>query len=395
MMQDLSLRLCATVGIALTLVVLMSPPVMAGAESVPTQSPSFHLAPLVTAGLERPLFLTHAGDASRRLFVVEQPGAIRIIEQGVLRKAPFLDLRDRVLTDDPERGLLGLAFHPDYRRNGRFFVNYTRQPDGATVVAEYRRGGAPDVASRKERVLLVVSQPESNHNGGMVAFGPDGYLYVGLGDGGGPGDPGNRGQNLNELLGKILRIDVDHGDPYAIPADNPFVTEGGRPEIYAVGLRNPWRFSFDFRRAELWVADVGQYKWEEIDLVTRGGNYGWRLMEGFHCFNPATACQTEGLALPVMEYRHDGDRRAGGRCSIIGGYVYRGLAMPALRGAYLFGDYCSGEVFVFRQSDEGGQDASPTVLLKTGFRISSFGQDEEGEVYVLDHGGGIYRLIPR
>ena len=395
MMQDLSIRLCATVGIALTLAMPMSLPVMAGAESVPTQSLSFHLAPLVTAGLERPLFLTHAGDASRRLFVLEQPGAIRIIEQGVLRKAPFLDLRDRVLTDDPERGLLGLAFHPDYRRNGRFFVNYTRQPDGATVVAEYRRGGAPDVASRKERVLLVVSQPESNHNGGMVAFGPDGYLYVGLGDGGGPGDPGNRGQNLNELLGKILRIDVDHGDPYAIPADNPFVTEGGRPEIYAVGLRNPWRFSFDFRRAELWVADVGQYKWEEIDLVTRGGNYGWRLMEGFHCFNPATACPTEGLALPVMEYRHDGDRRAGGRCSIIGGYVYRGLAMPALRGAYLFGDYCSGEVFVFRQSDEGGQDASPTVLLKTGFRISSFGQDEEGEVYVLDHGGGIYRLIPR
>ena len=395
MMQDLSIRLCATVGIAITLAVLMSPPVMAGAESAPTQSSSIHLAPLVTAGLERPLFLTHAGDASRRLFVVEQLGTIRIIEQGVLQKAPFLDLRDRVLTDDPERGLLGLAFHPDYRRNGRFFVNYTRQPDGATVVAEYRRGGAPDVASRKERVLLVVSQPESNHNGGMVAFGPDGYLYVGLGDGGGPGDPGNRGQNLHELLGKILRIDVDHGDPYAIPADNPFVTEGGRPEIYAVGLRNPWRFSFDFRRAELWVADVGQYKWEEIDLVTRGGNYGWRLMEGFHCFNPATACQTEGLALPVMEYRHDGDRRAGGRCSIIGGYVYRGLAMPALRGAYLFGDYCSGEVFVFRQSDEGGQDASPTVLLKTGFRISSFGQDEEGEVYVLDHGGGIYRLIPR
>ncbi|MDO8357475.1 MAG: PQQ-dependent sugar dehydrogenase [Nitrospirota bacterium] len=390
MMQDLSLRLCATVGIALMLAVVMPAPAKAGAESAPTQSSSIHLLPLVTAGLERPLFLTHAGDGSRRLFVVEQPGAIRIISQGVRREALFLDLRDRVLTDDTERGLLGLAFHPDYRRNGRFFVNYTRQPDGATVVAEYRRGGAPDAASRDERVLMVVMQPESNHNGGMLAFGPDGYLYIGLGDGGAWGDPGNRAQNLNELLGKVLRIDVDHGDPYAIPEDNPFAREGGRPEIYAVGLRNPWRFSFDFNSAELWVADVGQKKWEEVDLVTRGGNYGWRVMEGSHCYNPATSCPTEGLALPVMEYRHEE-----GRCSIIGGYVYRGLAMPALRGAYLFGDYCSGEVFVFRQSDEGGKDASPTVLIKTGFRISSFGQDEEGEIYLLDHGGGIYRLIPR
>ena len=389
MMQDLSLRCCTAVGIALTLAMLMSSPAKAGAE-VPTQSSSIHLAPLVTAGLEHPLFLTHAGDASQRLFVVEQLGAIRIIEQGVLLKAPFLDLGDRVLTDGPERGLLGLAFHPDYRRNGRFFVNYTRQPDGATVVAEYRRGGAPDAAPRDGRVLMVTMHPESNHNGGMIAFGADGYLYIGLGDGGGSGDPGNRAQNPHELLGKILRIDVNHGDPYAIPSDNPFVKEGGRPEIYAVGLRNPWRFSFDFHQAELWVADVGQYKWEEIDLVTRGGNYGWRVMEGFHCFNPETACTTEGLALPVMEYRHEG-----GRCSIIGGYVYRGRTMPALRGAYVFGDYCSGEVFVFRQSDEGGKNSSPTVLLKTGFRVSSFGQDEEGEVYVLDHGGGIYRLTPR
>lgn len=394
-MQDLSLRCCATLGLALTFALLMSTPVKAGAESAPTQSSAIRLMPLVTAGLERPLFLTHAGDGSRRMFVVEQPGTIRIIDRGILQKDSFLDVRDRVSTDDGERGLLGLAFHPDYRRNGRFFVNYTRQPDGATVVAEYRRGGAPDVALRKERVLMVVMQPESNHNGGMVAFGPDGYLYIGLGDGGGPGDPGNRAQNPDELLGKILRIDVDHGDPYAIPPDNPFVKGGGRQEIYAVGLRNPWRFSFDLTKADLWVADVGQYKWEEVDLVTRGGNYGWRVMEGLHCFKPAEACSTEGLALPVMEYRHDGDRRAGGRCSIIGGYVYRGLAMPALRGAYLFGDYCSGEVFVFRQSDEGGKDASPTVLLKTGFRISSFGQDEDGEVYVLDHGGGIYRLIPR
>ena len=390
MIQDLSLRWCATVGMALVLTGVMPAPAKAGAESAPTQSASIHLLPLVTVGLEHPLFLTHAGDGSRRLFVVEQPGTIRIISQGALQEAPFLDLRDRVLTDDTERGLLGLAFHPDYRRNGRFFVNYTRRPDGATVVAEYRRSGSPDAASRDERVLMVVMQPESNHNGGMLAFGPDGYLYIGLGDGGAWGDPGNRAQNLNELLGKVLRIDVDHGEPYAIPADNPFASEGGRPEIYAVGLRNPWRFSFDFNSAELWLADVGQKKWEEVDLVTRGGNYGWRVMEGSHCYNPATSCPTEGLALPVMEYRHEE-----GRCSIIGGYVYHGRAMPALGGVYLYGDFCSGEVFAFRRFGDGGIGAAPTVLLKTSFRISSFGQDEEGEVYVLDHGGGIYRLITR
>ena len=390
MMPYTSLRRCTALGIALILALLMPAPGTAGTESHSNQSASIHLVPLVIAGFERPLFLTHAGDGSRRLFVVEQPGTIRIIDQGVLRAAPFLDLRDRVATDDGERGLLGLAFHPDYRRNGRFFVNYTRRPDGATVVAEYRRGGAPGAASRDERVLMVVKQPDSNHNGGMVAFGPDGYLYVGLGDGGGAGDPGNRAQKSNELLGKILRIDVDHGDPYVIPEDNPFAKEGGRPEIYAVGLRNPWRFSFDFNTEEFWVADVGQYKWEEVDLVTRGGNYGWRVMEGFHCFNPTTSCTTEGLAPPVMEYRHEG-----GRCSIIGGYVYRGRAMPALRGAYVSGDFCSGEVFTFRHSHESGSGTAPTVLLKVGFRISSFGQDEEGELYVMDHGGGVYRLISR
>lgn len=303
----------------------------AGSMAVAADEFPVALAPVVTGGLQKPLFLTHAGDGSDRLFVLEQPGRIRLLEQGVLSAVPFLDLTDRVLMDDTERGLLGLAFHPDYRRNGRFFVNYTRQPDGATVVAEFRRGHSPDVASRDERVLLVIQQPESNHNGGMIAFGPDKSLYIGMGDGGAWGDPGNRAQNLNDLLGKILRIDVDHGDPYAIPADNPFANEGGRPEIYALGMRNPWRFSFDRESGALWVADVGQKKWEEVDLVVRGGNYGWRVMEGAHCYNPAVACPTEGLALPVMEYGHEG-----GRCSIIGGYVYRGRAIPALQGRYLY-----------------------------------------------------------
>lgn len=364
-------------------------PAQAGS-AVLTEEGPVSLAPLVTKGLEKPLFLTHAGEGQNRLYVLEQPGRIRLITKGVLLPVPFLDLADRVLKDDTERGLLGLAFHPDYRHNGRFFVNYTRRPDGATVVAEYRREGSSDAAARDERVILVIPQPESNHNGGMVAFGPDGYLYIGLGDGGAWGDPGNRAQNLNELLGKILRIDVDHGEPYAIPPDNPFAKEGGRPEIYALGLRNPWRFSFDRDTGEFWVADVGQKKWEEADLVARGGNYGWRLMEGAHCYNPAVGCPTEGLALPVMVYGHEG-----GRCSIIGGYVYRGRALPALRGSYVSGDFCSGEMFVFRTSDEGRGVAGPTVLLKTGFRISSFGQDEAGELYVLDLSGGIYRLVPQ
>lgn len=237
------------------------------------------LVPVVTEGLENPLFLTQAGDGSGRLFVVEQPGRIRVLEVHVLLPASFLDITKQVLSGG-ERGLLGLVFHPDYRRNGRFFVNYTRKPDGATVLAEYRRGATATLASQEERVLLTVPQPYPNHNGGMVAFGLDGFLYVGLGDGGSKGDPDNRAQNPQDLLGKILRIDVDQGDLYGIPMDNPFAKEGGRPEIYAVGLRNPWRFSFDVKTGNLWVADVGQYKWEEINLVTRGGNYGWRVMEG-------------------------------------------------------------------------------------------------------------------
>lgn len=358
----------------------------AGTPAAPADAATVALAPVVTGGLEKPLFLTHAGDGSDRLYVLEQPGRIRLLERGVLSAAPFLDLTDRVLMDDTERGLLGLAFHPDYRRNGRLFVNYTRRPDGATVVAEYRRGRSPEMASRDERVLIVILQPESNHNGGMIAFGPDGYLYIGMGDGGAWGDPGNRAQNPQELLGKILRIDVDRGEPYVIPSDNPFAREGGRPEIYALGMRNPWRFSFDRESGGLWVADVGQKKWEEVDLVTRGGNYGWRLMEGAHCYNPAVDCPTEGLALPVAEYGHEG-----GRCSIIGGYVYRGRAIHALRGTYVYGDFCSGEVFAFKPPREGR--AIPGVLLKTGFRISSFGEDEAGELYLVDLSGGIHRFV--
>lgn len=343
------------------------------------------LAPVVTKGLENPVFLTHAGDGSARLFVVEQPGRIRVLEGPVLLPAPFLDITKQVLFGG-ERGLLGLAFHPDYRHNGRFFVDYTRKPDGATVVAEYRRGPTATSASQKERILLIVPQPYPNHNGGMVAFGPDGYLYIGLGDGGSKGDPDNRAQNPEDLLGKILRIDVDRGDPYGIPMDNPFAKGGGRPEIYAVGLRNPWRFAFDVKTGNLWVADVGQYKWEEIDLVTRGGNYGWRMMEGTHCFHPSTDCRITPFSLPVSEYFHEK-----GRCSITGGYVYRGRVVQGLIGAYVYGDFCSGEIFALYK---GRTTEEPHPVLKSTLLISSFGEDAEGELYVLDHKGGVYRLSP-
>ena len=236
---------------------------------------------------------------------------------------------------------------------------------------------------------MVVPQPFANHNGGMIAFGPDGALYIGRGDGGGRGDPDNRGQNPHDLRGKILRVDVDRDEPYAIPPENPYVSGGGRPEIYALGLRNPWRFSFDRETGFLWVADVGQYAWEEVDVIVRGGNYGWRFMEGRHCFSPPTNCAEAGLQLPVLEYGHDG-----GRCSITGGYVYRGPSQPSLKGVYVYGDYCTGEIFGTRVGVEprlGPADA-PQVLLRTGLRISSFGEDEGGELYVVDHGGGIYRL---
>jgi glucose/arabinose dehydrogenase len=343
------------------------------------------LAAVVTEGLENPLFLTQAGDGSGRLFVVEQPGRIRVLEGHVLLPASFLDITKQVLSGG-ERGLLGLAFHPDYRHNGRFFVNYTRKPDGATVLAEYHRAATATSASQAERILLIVPQPYPNHNGGMVAFGPDGYLYVGLGDGGSKGDPDNRAQNLNDLLGKILRIDVDQGEPYGIPIDNPFAKKGGRPEIYAVGLRNPWRFSFDIKTGNLWVADVGQYKWEEINLVTRGGNYGWRVMEGNHCFQPSTDCPTTPFSSPISEYFHDK-----GRCSITGGYVYRGQTLSSLVGTYVYGDFCSGEIFALNKD---ATVSDPPPIFKSSLQISSFGEDAVGELYVLDYKGSIYRLSP-
>jgi len=333
----------------------------------------------VVDGLARPVFLTHAGDGSGRLFVVEQAGRILILEQGGLLPQAFLNIRARVRAGG-ERGLLGLAFHPRFARNGRYFVNYTRADDGATVVAEYRVSDDPNRSRRVERVLLTVPQPFSNHNGGMIAFGPDGFLYIGLGDGGGGGDPGNRAQDPGVLLGKILRIDVGER-PYGIPEDNPFVAGGGRPEIFALGLRNPWRFSFDRRNGRLLAGDVGQGRREEIDRIRRGRNYGWRILEGTRCFQPSEDCERTGLEPPLTEYRH---RR--GRCSVTGGYVYRGRAFPELEGTYLFGDLCSGEIFGLRQGRR-------SILLDSELTIASFGEDEAGELYVLDHSGGAVHRI--
>jgi glucose/arabinose dehydrogenase len=350
------------------------------------QAPAIALEPVVTSGLRQPLQVTHAGDGSGRLFVIEQRGTIRLVQDGSLLGEPFLDITARVRSGG-EQGLLGLAFHPAYRATGRYFVNYTRAPDGGTIVAEYTASANPNASLSRERVLLFVPQPYANHNGGMLAFGPDGFLYIGLGDGGSGGDPQNRAQNPRELLGKMLRIDVnrtDRGLPYATPPDNPFAGGGGRPEIFASGLRNPWRFSFDRRTGELWAADVGQHAWEEIDVVRRGGNYGWRIMEGSHCFSPPRGCPTDGLVPPVAEYATGKE----GRCSIIGGHVYRGGRVPALAGTYVYGDYCSGEIF-------GLAGGRAQVLLASRLRITSFGEDEAGELYVTGHGGTVHRIVGR
>ena len=338
----------------------------------------------------RPVDLQHAGDGTGRLFVVEQAGRIRVIVPGPqVRDAPvFLDLTDRVNSRGNEEGLLGLAFHPDYQDNGFFFVDYTASNPRRTVVARFSvRQDDPDRAdAAHEKILLEVPQPYGNHNGGQIAFGPDGYLYVALGDGGSGGDPHGNGQNRKTLLGALLRIDVDTaGIPYGIPADNPFVgnDQGWREEIFAYGLRNPWRFSFDPETGRLWAGDVGQNRYEEVDLIEKGGNYGWNVLEGFHCYESGPACRREGMKEPVFEYgRRDGS-------SITGGYVYRGPTLPDLNGTYLFADYVSGRVWSLALED---REVRPKMLVDSGLNISSFGVDEEGKVYLCAFDGRIYRF---
>jgi glucose/arabinose dehydrogenase len=341
----------------------------------------------VASDLERPVYLTHAGDGSGRLFIVEKDGRIRIWQNGELLRTPFLDITERVEDGGNEQGLLSVAFHPQYETNGRFFVCYTAEGDDDPVtVAEYTASPpSSNAASTTERPILRIPHPQfSNHNGGQLQFGPDGFLYLGTGDGGGGGDPFENGQDVDELAAKILRIDVDNGNPYSSPGDNPYAGQTrGRDEIYAIGFRNPWRFSFDRETGELWVADVGQNQWEEIDIVERGGNYGWDVMEGTHCFEPSSGCETSGLDLPIYEYNH------GEGCSITGGYVYRGTQSPALVGTYIFADYCNSFIWGLRNGER------INLLDRDDLRlgITSFGEDEAGELYVLHERGTVQRIV--
>lgn len=341
----------------------------------------------------RPLGLQNAGDGSGRLFVVEQGGRIYLIYNDLGDDARlFLDITGRVDDSGNEMGLLGLAFHPDFKDNGNFFLNYT---DGNnTVISRFTVNiDNPDSADpESEEIILTFPQPYSNHNGGHLEFGPsDGYLYIATGDGGSGGDPQGNAQNLETLLGKILRIDVDNKDTglnYAIPPDNPFYDNAGgyREEIYAYGLRNPWRFSIDALTSRLWAADVGQNRIEEINIIEKGGNYGWNIMEGSLCFNPPESCDPTGLELPVYEYEHHLGR------SITGGFVYRGEDMPALEGAYIYADFISGIIWGLWYRE--GEESRNFTLVETGLNISSFGIDENYELYLTAFDGKIYRLVP-
>jgi glucose/arabinose dehydrogenase len=345
----------------------------------------------VRTGLANPIGITHAGDGSGRLFVNLQRGRIVILKGTQLVATPFLDISSKVSCCD-ERGLLGVAFHPQYKTNGWFFVSYT-DTGGDTKIERYSvSAGNPDVADANSGVMILSEQqPFANHNGGQIHFGKDGFLYIGLGDGGDGGDPGNRAQSLSTRLGKMLRINVNGTLPYTIPSNNPF-RGGPRPEIWAYGLRNPWSFSFDRQTGDLYIGDVGQSAREEIDFqpaASAGGqNYGWRRMEGKSCFNPASNCNDGTLTLPILDYPH-----GTGDCSVTGGRVYRGARAASLVGTYFYGDLCSGKIWGAKRS---GSTWTTKVLQDTPYVISAFGEDESGEVYVAHIGGGtdgaIYRI---
>jgi glucose/arabinose dehydrogenase len=383
----------------LCLVVLAALAGCGGATNVsqptPPHSPPVLALTAFVSGLTAPIGMEIPTDGSGRLFVLEQAGRIRIIQSGALVAIPFLDITSKVESGG-EEGLLGLAFHPSFSANRRFFIYYTRRVSGQlqSVFSEYAASASnPNQAdAASERILLVVNQPFDNHNGGQLAFGPDGFLYIALGDGGSGGDPQGNGQNTGVLLGKILRIDVDGafapGKQYDIPPDNPFASGGGLPEIWAYGLRNPWRFSFDRSTGRLFAGDVGQGNFEEVDIITKGGNFGWNEMEGAHCYPPGSSCSTTGLILPIMEYAHD----ANGGTAIIGGFVYRGSAISGLAGDYVFGDLSSGRVWAGVQGSSGSW--SQTLVLTHNLTVSSFGQDAAGELYLLDYGNGaVLRLV--
>jgi glucose/arabinose dehydrogenase len=339
------------------------------------------------------LYLTASSGDLSRLFVVEQTGDIRIIKDGALLPTPFLDISTKI-TAGGEQGLLGLAFDPDYASTGRFVVHYT-DTNGDTHLSQFTVSSDPDVADpASEQVILTADQPYNNHNGGQVLFGPDGMLYLGLGDGGSEGDPQGRGQDLSDLLGSILRLDVRSTSPYSVPPDNPFVGQAGvQPEVWSYGLRNPWRFSFDRTTGDLYIGDVGQDSFEEVDVAPaaagsgKGLNFGWNIMEGTHCYNAST-CNQSGLTLPVLEYPHSEG------CSVTGGYVYRGSVIPALQGLYFFGDYCQGTVRSFRYQGGSATELTDWPTLRPGGSITSFGEDAAGELYVVIQSGSVFKIVP-
>jgi glucose/arabinose dehydrogenase len=345
----------------------------------------------VVSGLDQPLYVTNAGDGSGRLFVVERTGLVRVVSGSVLQSTAFLDLTAKISCCTGERGLLGLAFHPSFASNLRLFASYT-DSTGDVIVAEYAANAARTSASAAtERVILRISHRiYANHNGGWIGFGPDGYLYISTGDGGGSGDPLGNGQNKNSLLGKMLRIDVNGAQPYAIPPSNPFASSGGAKEVWAWGLRNPWRDSFDSERGDLYIGDVGQSAYEEIDRAAPGvggQNYGWNVMEGFSCYN-ATSCATSGKTLPIGAYAHGSGGSIG--CAVTGGYMYRGAAQPALQGQYILGDYCTGRIWTLYQDENV---ANLVAQGQFAVNISSFGEGENGEIYLTDLGGTLYRVM--
>ncbi len=344
---------------------------------------------VVAEGLRSPVYVTAPSD-DPRLFIVEQPGRVRVLDGGVLRSEPFLDITDRV-RDGGERGLLGLAFHPVYAANGHFYVNYTAL-DGSTRIERYQVSADPNVADPASNTLIIeIEQPYGNHNGGMVAFGPDGMLYLGMGDGGSANDPQGNGQDAGTLLGSLLRVDVDGDDPYEIPLGNPFAgVSGARDEAWAIGLRNPWRFSFDAEDGLLYIGDVGQNAWEEINVApasAAGLNYGWNEMEGLHCFGFGS-CDQSDLTLPAVEYGHDNG------CSVIGGVVYRGTELPDLVGHYLYSDWCDGWLRSFRYAD-GTVSAHTEWAVGDLGNVLSFGEDAARNVYITSQSGRVYRITPR
>ena len=360
----------------------------------PMPSPVAISLQVVASGLSTPLDLEQPNDGSGRLFIVEQGGTIKILQNGALLPQPFLNISNKVIFQG-EMGLLGLTFHPGFQTNRKFYVNYVRNAGGQfqSVIAEYLASATnPNQADpASERILLVVGQISNfvNHKAGQLAFGPDGFLYFGLGDGGGAGDPFGHGQNTQTLLGKLMRIDVNSTSPdkpYAIPADNAFAAGGGLPEIYAIGFRNPWRFSFDRNTGRMFVADVGQDRFEEIDIVQKGGNYGWNTMEGMHCFNPPSGCNMAGLQLPIVEISHPEAE------AVIGGFVYHGTAVAGLQDQYIFGDL-SGKIWSLQENP--ANTFNRTLLLIPGFNISSFGQDAAGELYVVDVSGRVLKIGPQ